>query len=153
MEPTIIGTLSITLGSISINPAGPPHTYLSTARNFLSGALTLGAVPSCALPLTFLAAQATECGLKAYLSRSGDDGRLKRHPIRHDLVVLWSLAASEGLAVSSTPPQWVANLSQLHGSPYYLRYSTGVHGLVLPAAEPMVTELTKLIETISLQLN
>jgi hypothetical protein len=46
-------------------------------------------------------------------------------------------------------PRWVAQLSHLHNEPkYYLHYSTYVHGVVLPATEPMVSELNALIATV-----
>jgi len=149
MQPMITGTMNVTLEGVSIKPPGPPDTYIGTARNFLVGVLELANTPNCAFALAFLAAQAAECGLKAYLSRSGNDIRLKQNPIRHDLSALWTLAAHEGLGVAATPPNWLSNLSQLHGAPYYLRCSIGVHGVVLPATEPMVSELSALIENIS----
>ena len=72
---------------------------------FLAGVLILAASkPGNAISLAFLSAQAAECGLKAYLSRSGDYTRLKAHPLRHDLAALWTLATSEGLAVSTARP-------------------------------------------------
>lgn len=150
--PPITGTANITESGDLVSPPGPPQTYLGMAREFLSGARVLAGGQGSSISLAFVAAQATECGLKAYLARSGNDARVKSHPLRHDLGALWSLAAQEGLAVVATPPPWLSNLSHLHGSPYYLRYSTGVHGLVSPAADPMVSELSALIEQISKQL-
>ena len=72
-----------------------------------------------------------------------DDGLTKRE-LRHNLKALWEMAGSRGLKVSATPPEWAGCLSGLHNHPYYLRYSTGVHGLVLPPPEPMATELEAL---------
>jgi hypothetical protein len=123
------------------------------ARQFLAGAkLLASSKPGNAISLTFLAAQATECALKAFLSRSGDDKRLKNPQLRHDLISLWSLSASEGLQVSTATPSWVNALGHLHAAPYYLRYSTGVHGLALPATEPMTSELEIVIEQVSKQI-
>jgi hypothetical protein len=150
--PPITGTANIMESGDLVSPPSPPQTYLGMARAFISGAWVLDGAQGSSISLAFVAAQATECGLKAYLSRSGDDARLKSHPLRHDLGALWLLAAQEGLDVVATPPPWLLNLSHLHGSPYYLRYSTGVHGLVLPAADPMVAEISALIEQISKQL-
>ena len=110
------------------------------------------ASPLPALPLAMISAHVLECILKAYLSRSGDDRRLRQSDVRHNLEALWSLARADGLNVQSQPPQWVAGLSQLHDSPYYLRYSTGVHGIVSPAPEPMATELAALIVQVQSQL-
>jgi hypothetical protein len=99
-----------------------------------------------------VSAHALECILKAFLSRSGDDSRVKQSDVRHNLNALWSLAHSEGLDIPGQPPQWVASLSHLHDAPYYLRYSTGVHGIVTPAPEPMLGELAALIEQVRGQL-
>ena len=109
------------------------------------------ASPLPALPLALVSAHVLECMLKAYLSKSGDDLRLKQSDIRHNLNALWSLANSEGLNIPNQPPQWVECLSHLHKSPYYLRYSTGVHGLSTPAPEPMTAELAALLEQVRLQ--
>src|SRR5690349_9220483 len=116
--PPITASANIQLSPMVVAPAGPPHTYLGMARAFLSGAQTLAADPKAsAISLAFLAAQATECALKAYLSKSGNDTRLKSRLLRHDLLALWSLAAAEGLTASATPPTWLGTLSHLHASP------------------------------------
>jgi hypothetical protein len=151
--PPITGTADIMLQPAVVVSPGPPHTYLGMARAFLIGSQTLAASSISAISLSFLCAQAAECGLKAYLSRTGDDKRLtKNHNLRHDLVALWNLASSEGLSIASTPPSWLVTLGHLHRSPYYLRYSTGVNGLVTPPAQPMTTELAALIDQVSQQL-
>lgn len=139
----------MTLEGASIAPAGPPHTYFGVARNLMPGIHVLAAAsPPPSHALSFLCAHVLECALKAYQSRSGSDAALKDPNVRHDLNALWALANSNGLGVSASPTVWVDRLSGLHKSPYYLRYSTGVHGLVLPATEPMVGELTALLDQI-----
>ena len=152
-QPPITGSANITLAALQIVPAGPPHTYLGMAREFLRGAQVLAPlVPGSAVSLAFLCAQTTECCLKAFLSRNGDDKRLMNPNLRHDLVALWNLAVSEGLAVQFAAPSWVVELGHLHSAPYYLRYSTGVHGLVTPSAQPMVDELAAVVAQVSTQL-
>lgn len=64
----------------------------------------------------------------------------------HNLDALWNVAQAEGLPLSVRPPAWVVTLSDLHNKPYFLRYSTGVHVLVTPAAEPMAMELETIVE-------
>jgi hypothetical protein len=147
---TITGEMSVTLPiTIAIAPAKPPYTYLGVAETMLPGVHILATTrPLAALPLALVSAHVLECALKAYLSKSGDDNRLKEQSIRHNLNKLWELAYSEGLNVQDQPPQWVNCLSHLHDKPYHLRYSTGIHGLGTPAPEPMKTELTKLIEQV-----
>ena len=150
--PPTTGSASITLPSPGILPAVPPHTYLGMARHFVAGAKILAtSTPSDSVALAFLASQAAECGLKAFLSRSGHDERLKTPALRHSLVGLWNLAVTEGLLVSTAPPAWLETLAHLHAAPYYLRYSTGVHGLSLPAAQPMTEELVSLITQVVAQ--
>jgi len=111
------------------------------------------ATPVPAPALAFLCSHILECLLKAYLSRDGSDARLKDDSkLRHDLNALWELAFVEGLPIEKSPPTWVNTLSNLHKSPYYLRYSTGVHGIVTPGAEPMTSELAALVELAGQQL-
>ena len=92
-----------------------------------------------------MCAQTLECTLKAYLSRSGNDSRLKQSALRHNLEQLWQLAQSEGLNLPNPTPAWVSRLSLLHDKPYFLRYSTGVHGMVSPATEPMCSEIEQIV--------
>lgn len=154
MNSHVTGSADITAAPATIAPAEPPHTYLGVARLLLQGARPLCTPdPPCTLPLAFLCAQVAECALKASLSRSGDDRRLKEKDLRHNLEALWTLAHSEGLAVNSAPPSWLQMLSHLHDRPYYIRYSTGVHGLVTPGPEPMCTDLEQLVALVERQLS
>lgn len=143
-----------TLGPMTMLPALPPHTYMGMARIFLKGAADLSSLgTSNALPVSFLVAQATECALKAYLSREGDDTRLKNDPnLRHNLEALWSLACSEGMPVAAAPPRWLSMLSGLHNKPYYLRYSTGIHGMQTPEENSMVAGVASLVESVAAKL-
>jgi hypothetical protein len=150
MTHGITGSASIQLGAATIAPAGPPHTYLGMARHFVNGLQPLVAAgPPCALPFAFLAAQTVECALKAFLSSNGDDRRLKQAPLRHNLEMLWSLSAAEGLTLEMPAPVWLVRLSALHDTPYYLRYSTGVHAMVSPAAAPMCNAVEGLVELVA----
>ena len=146
-------TASAMLPPLRVLSAGPPHTYVGIAGAMLEGVKVLAASPHpLALPLALLAAHVLECTLKAYLSRDGDDSRVRQADIRHNLGALWSLAHAEGLSIPSGPPQWVSMLSHLHKAPYYLRYSTGVHGISSPAAQPMTAELNALFGQVSSRL-
>lgn len=150
---SITGTLNITLEPFTIAPAAPPHTYFGVARSMLPGAQILAAsTPPPAMPLTLICAHTLECALKAFLSRSGDDARLKGPKLRHNLEELWRLAAAEGLGVTSQPPAWVVNLSELHTRPYFLSYSIGVHGIVSPEPQSMVSEVTALLNQVHTRL-
>jgi len=136
-----------------ILPAGPPHTYFGIAQAMYPGVRQLAsASPVYPLALCLVAAHALECALKAYLSRDGVDSALREPALRHNLERLWREAAANGLKIASTPPEWVVCLSGLHDRPYYLRYSTGVHGIVSPGIEPMTTDLSNLVETVRAQI-
>jgi hypothetical protein len=145
--PTIVGTAHIVEGNDFVSPPGPPHTYLGMARALSHGIQPLAtAEASSSISLAFIAGQVLECALKAYLSRGGDVKRFKDPALMHNLEALWHLAQAEGLPLSARPPTWVVTLSGLHNRPYFMRYSTGTHGLVTPAAEPMAGELAAIVE-------
>jgi hypothetical protein len=152
MEPNT-GYSSLTLPLLAIAPAAPPYTYFGVAQSMMPGVKVLAATsPPPALALALVAAHVLECLLKAYLSRDGSDAALKDLNFRHDLNALWAMAFAQGLRISGSPPSWADCLSGLHKPPYYLRYSTGVHGIVSPAAEPMTSELAALLDNVGKQL-
>ena len=135
----------------SIAPATPPYTYFGVAENMPAVKLL-----AADLQLRWLCAGVRsypECLLKAFLAKAGvSDAALKDQKIRHDLNALWALAVSQGLRVQATPPAWADCLSGIHGPPFYLRYSTDVHAIRSPAAEPMASELKDLLELVREQL-
>ena len=102
-----------------------------------------------AIALAFLAAQVLECLLKAAIT-AGDPSNTEVTSLnlRHNLSGLWSRAVELGLAVSRSPPDWVDCLSGLHNKPYYLRYSTGINGVVTPNSEQMAEGLTALMDIV-----
>ncbi len=151
--PTVHATASGTVGKVTAAPAGPPHTYLGMARSHMSGVTLLASgVPGTSLSLTLVAGFVAENALKAYLSRTGNDAKVRKLGVRHDLVKLWSLAYGDGLPISAKPPDWLEHLGKLHGPPYIGRYSTGVHGMVTPAAQPMTMELEALVDLVAKNL-
>jgi hypothetical protein len=153
MSVTISGEGSITLGTVRVASPSPPHTYLGVAQSLAPGVEVLaGSAQGAAIPLCLLAAHQAECILKAYLSRTGNDARLKHQDIRHNLVKLWLEAANQGLNIASTPPGWLVRLGELHDKPYYLRYSTGVHGLVSPSPKELSLGLRDLLAKVEKSL-
>lgn len=145
-----ITNFSINIEDLQVMPAAPPHTYLGVARSMIRGVRVLADVSATSgLALALVAAHVLECTLKAYLSRDGSDSAVKNDPsIRHNLLALWSMAHEQGLGIALNPPQWVTTLSGMHNAPYYLRYSTGVHGISLPGPEPMSTELQSTLDLV-----
>ena len=134
-------------GMVTIAVPGPPNSYLAAGRNLAKGLQPLAAAGrDCVAALALLAGQVSECALKAYLSRTGDDKRLKSPALQHKLVALWTLAHAEGLSVSSTPPEWLEHLGSLHGPPYPLRYISGNLLLAFPASEALVAKVLALLE-------
>lgn len=147
--PSIVGIGHSVQNKNSVLPPGPPHTYLGMARLLFNGTIPLAAAgPDAATALTFVAGQVAECALKAYLSRHGNDKHLKTRELRHNLVALWNLSQAEGLPLPPPPP-WLLSLSVLHNAPYFIRYSTNVHGFVMPGGDPMVTDLGIVVELVS----
>lgn len=135
------------------HPPRPPWTYFGIAEGLLPGIYILSdASPAPALPLTMLCAHALECILKAYLSRHGDDSSVRKPDVRHNLNKLWSMARAEGLDLPANPPQWANLLGNLHYHPYYLRYSTGVHGQALPPQAQMVAGISELLNAVQIKL-
>ena len=150
MEP-LAAQVTTTDGPDSVAPAAPPFTYIGVAENLLPGVRALADAPSIrGVPLAFLSAHVLECLLKAFLSKAiGPNKPLKAdHNIRHNLSALWSDAKSKGLALPDPPPSWVDCLSSLHNRPFYLRYAENIHVIVTPAAEPMATEVERLLDVV-----
>lgn len=147
MSTTITASASITIDPVRLLPPAPPHTYLGIAHSMINGVRILAnASPTSGPALALVAGHVLECTLKAYLSREGDDSAVKNdRAVRHDVAKLWSMAHSQGLRVPLDMPSWAATLALVHGAPFYLRYSTGVHGIVVPASEPMASELQALL--------
>jgi len=148
----ITGTLSSVLEDVTVTPPGPPHTYFGVAQRLLPAIRILAEPSVSAWAMALLSAHTLECLLKAYLSRDGSDDRLKHQQTRHNLDGLWRQAASEGLAVPADPPDWVVRLSELHNAPYYLRYSTGINGIVTPQPALMASELVALLHVVDATL-
>jgi hypothetical protein len=131
----------------------PPFTYMGVANLLMPGIRTLathGDLPAQALPLAMLCAHTLECGLKAFLSRNGDDTHLRKPSIRHNISQLWEEARKDGLP---TPmPAWAKVLSEIHDAPYHLRYPK-VHVLGTPVAQPMTDELGQILSLIESKLH
>ena len=134
----------------SLAPPRPPDTYLGVAYAMIGGVRGLAAANPCSsMALALVSSHVLECALKAYLSRDGDDRRVRKADVRHNLVRLWELSVAEGLGIEPNPPSWVVMLSRIHDKPFFLRYSTGVYGISLPGAQPMASELSDVIDAVA----
>ena len=148
MKP-ITATISVTEEPDSVAPVATHQAFLAAAVGLMPGAMVLAAAsPSeSAWALALVSGQILECSLKAFLSKAGlTEPELKKDG--HNLSALWKLAATKGLPISATPPDWAGSLNSLHANPYNLRYPMGLHGLVLPNAQQTTSELGHLIETV-----
>jgi hypothetical protein len=140
--------------SITVSMGGDPtpsESYFGIARQMMIAVpILMNAKPAPAIALTFISAHVLECLPKAYLSKRG---RTWSNREQHDLVRLWEMAREEGLPIDNPPPKWVLDLEALHSGPdYYLRYSTGVHGIVGPVLDDMTSGLATLLETVQANL-
>ncbi|WP_194725554.1 hypothetical protein [Noviherbaspirillum malthae] len=82
--------------------------------------------------------------------------------VQHDLVALWGLAYTEGLAVAPVPPGWLVRLNDMTGqtipgdttgqTKFNLRYGGKSHAIVIPVAEPMVSDIAALLAQVRTQL-
>lgn len=145
-----------TLPMLVVGGNKPPHTYLGVARSLVPGAVLLANSPDTS-PHAFalVSAHALECMLKAYLTRSGDDKAARavtKPDIRHNLEMLWREAVIDGLQIDEDPPKWVLRLSGLHDSPYHLRYSTGINGIVLPPTHQTRSGLLQVMQAVESSL-
>jgi hypothetical protein len=145
----ITGSLSATLGAVTVAPVTTADAHLAIAQQFMEGARVLAAAPNCALPLAFISGHISECLFKAFLSWKGEtDATLKGYDIGHNLSALRAMAVKHGLTVDPAEPQWLATLSSLHGRPFHLRYPVGLNGLVTPGSQPMLSDLEALQKVI-----
>jgi hypothetical protein len=154
MKPILV-TSSIVEQPDTVAPATPSRSHFGVAENLIPAARYLVAGPPAVSPaLAFLCAHILECLLKAYLLKAGvSEKKLKKSGQNHALTVFWMEAVALGLPLSQTPPPWAENLDRLHKGPnYYLRYSKGVHAISVPAHEPMISELTQILEVVRARL-
>jgi hypothetical protein len=149
MEP-VIGPVDVPLEPLTVQPVKPHEAFFSAAESLLTGAgIIAESGQNASVAFTFLCGQATECFLKAFLSHRGFDlDTLKSAAFRHDIGKLWSAAMSRALPLGDPMPPWADCLDELHDNPYYLRYPMGLHGIVLPGIDPMLSELQRIREMV-----
>jgi hypothetical protein len=148
--PPLTGAMSAKEeGADRILPPSDARALLFSAQQLMQGLQVLARSPeNVPLACSFLAGQALEGTLKAYLSLNGVSEGALISQFRHDLEKLWNEAVRLGAPLSATPSRWCQTLNTLHGSPYYLRYPLRVNIIVMPAKEPMVSELQQIVDDI-----
>jgi len=72
--------------------------------------------------------------------------------LRHNLALLWSTAAVDGLPLAMPSPHWVGALSSLHNKPFHLRYAKDIHGVVFPPRVAIAAELPELFSLVESKL-
>ena len=146
MKP-IEGKAELSEQSGSVAPVKVSRGHLSAAQYLLPAARFLVEGPSAVTPgLAFLCGHILESLLKAFLV--GSDTRPRKG---HGLTGFWLDAVRRGLPLEPTPPPWAQALDRLHDNPYYLRYPRA-HVFSTPAAEQMVSELARMLETVRASL-
>ena len=136
----ITGTANLTQPPAQIIEGSPVLAYLGVDNQLklgISALLSNDPVPAWAL--SFLCSHSLECLLKAFIKSREPEIDLTRYKIRHSIEALWEIACKIGLDVEI--PQWALTLSNLHQTPYHLRYATSINGLVLPNINLMTEEL------------
>lgn len=119
-------SIDITIPALAFKELRPPFTYFVVAYKMLAGTKVLVAsTPIQEQPLALLCVRTLECSLKAFITRNGDDSKVKKIGDYHDLVLFWSEAEKDGLCISKYHPDWVTILSEIHKAPYALRYLGG----------------------------
>ena len=148
--PPITGAMSAKEnGADRILPPSDARALLLSAQQLMQGLQVLARSPDIVpLACAFLAGQALEGALKAFLSLKGVSESALSHQFKHDLEKLWSEAVRLGAPLSAEPSRWCKTLNTLHGRPYYLRYPLRVNLIVMPAKEPMVSELQQVVDDI-----
>lgn len=116
-------------------PTISPKQYRDHAAEFLSVLELLNEREDVALgPWVYLAAQALDCTLKAYITKLGAPTPPKAQS--HDLINLWSTAVSASatagskLSLPARAPEWCVTLNVFHDHPFVDSYS-GVYGLAV----------------------
>lgn len=137
----------------TVASSGKPHQLLDRARKLHAGVRALSPLGAEeAYAAIFLASWCIELALKSYLELKGQ-GKKQLQPIQHDLAALWARAATCGLPVSLTPPQWCEKLGETHKGPgFHLRYPTDAAAMVSPNASLLERELAALLALIGEQV-
>jgi hypothetical protein len=135
---------------IQIAPVTPTAAFLGAAESTLEGVRVLAAADRIpAVAITLLGGHSLECALKSFLAKSGlSDKALSKPPFGHDVIRLWTEAASRGLAIPSSPPDWVAQLARVYSAPHVARYPMGVHALVLPNSQALAGGVEALVKQV-----
>lgn len=123
----------------------PMDGFLAIGRDLVPAVETLAAGPN-VMALSILAGHATECLLKAMLSRAGmTETALAKPSFGHNLEALWRAASTKTGRIPEQIPDWVKHLNQGWAPPFPLRYPTKWHGLVLPVIVDMRAGLGSLL--------
>lgn len=149
-KPTITGKAEVTLPTLRSVPPSEAQSYFIAGGHLLNGVKALIGGPQDSLwSLSFLASQALECLLKAFLCSQGlSEKQLKEHTLRHNLEGLWKLAEKYGLGISSTAPDWCVSLNSSHNTPYKIRYPMGLNGMVFPNPANVAKGLARLCSVV-----
>ncbi len=149
MEQGITGSLDVTLGAVSVAPVTLTEVFFGIAESLMPAARLLAASPEVpGTALTLISGHILECLLKAFLSKNGVSGDELKKKLGHNLRELWERSVGLGCPDNPAFPPWAERLNAVCGKKARLRYPEGLHGLVLPGAQPMTAELGGLLEVV-----
>ena len=139
-------------------PVISPKAYRDHAAEFLAVLERLNAEEGIALgPWVYLAAQALDCTLKAYITQLGLPAPTRTQS--RDLINLWSTAvnasttAAAKISLNPRPPEWCVMLNVFHDHPFVDSYS-GVYGLaVRTERQQLARALRKLLGEVEAAFN
>lgn len=121
---------------------------LAAASEYAKAARILHASGECKTIAADCAAQAIECALKAVLNHVATKQTVLKDPrVRHNIDGLWRMAGAQAIVTPADPPSWVSELSQVHDSPYYVRYPS-THAIVFPNLTVVLDELHEVLSKV-----
>lgn len=139
------------LEGLKLLPPTAEAGYLAAAVAMYQGAEVITEkTGECPFAATHLCGHAAEAALKSALSKAGiPEKQLSTKAIGHQIDELWDQAVAVGLPITQPAPDWVGQLSRVHGPPdYVVRYPTKVHAVVLPNQDAMVEGVRNLLTAV-----
>jgi hypothetical protein len=147
-KAVVSGIGQINVPAAEVSAASKARQQLARARDLLRSVHLLATAPGDQVfACQFSAAWTLEFTLKAYLwhQRYTEEQLIG---FGHKLETLWQEAASHGLAICATSPDWCRKLHALHTHPYHLRYATDIAGFVGPNIAQMTAKLQALFDDV-----
>lgn len=127
------------------------QSLVHAARHFHEGAVALAQNRPlrAGVALAFLAAQSVEYALKGFLLFCGETPDRLKNGFRHDLHLLWTAAADQGLPIAAQPPHWCELLNQGHNTPFRFKFPEYLSAIVTPGPDQVVAGVGEVLGVVS----